>query len=396
MTAAIAAARHGANVTLIEKMDDVGKKILATGNGRCNMSNINAQEYGYNKNKSFVSSALSQFNVEDTLTFFEALGLMHKVEAEGRVYPYSNQAAAVLDVLKMEIERLYIHVLPGSTVKTIKNRADTFFTYLKDGSILESEKVILACGGMAGPQYGCNGDGYPIAESIGHNIKTPKPALVQVVHNEWYVKKLKGVRVKGSVSLECNEKVIKIQSGEIQFTEDGLSGICIFDISGEVNNSLDLGKSCSIIIDIFSDITDENLIEILKKRREFCYSKPVEDFLIGMVNNRLAPVLLKLSDVDHHKNCSELTNKELYRLKNVLKKWKVPVVATRSWKHAQVTSGGVDIREINPNTLESKLTEGLYFAGELIDVDGLCGGYNLQWAWSSGYLAGKSAAEACF
>lgn len=396
MIAAIAAARHGADVTLIEKMDDLGKKILATGNGRCNMSNMNALEYGYNKNKSLVSSVLPQFSVEDTLTLFEEMGMMHRVETEGRVYPYPNQAAAVLNVLKMEIERLYIKVLVSSTVKCIQNIEGTFWTYLKDDTVIESEKVIIACGGMAGPQYGSNGDGYQIAQSLGHEIQTPRPALVQVVHQEWYVKKLKGVRVKGCVSLESNGHIIKTGKGEIQFTEDGLSGICIFDLSSDINEQLNLDKSCYIIMDIFEDIADEQLINILKRRRDFSYNKDVEEFLIGMVNNRLISVLLKLSNIDSHKKCSELTNKELHQLKNILKKWKVPVVATRSFKHAQVTSGGIDIKEMNPNTLESKLNTGLYFAGEVIDVDGLCGGYNLQWAWSSGYLAGKSAAEACF
>lgn len=397
MLAAIAAARHGADVTLIEKKDDLGKKILATGNGRCNMSNLNALNYGYNKNQSFVSSVLSLFNIKDTLTFFEELGLMHKIESEGRVYPYSNQAMAVLNVLKMEIERFNIKIISSTAVKEIKTYCDNMFsTYLENGLNIESEKVILACGGNAGPQYGSNGEGYHIAESLGHKVKTVKPALVQVLHNEWYVKKLKGVRVRGSVTLESDENIVKTEEGEIQFTEDGLSGICIFNLSREVNESLESKKSCNIIIDICPDIKEECLIDILKQRRDFSYDKKAKKFLIGMVNDKLNTVVLALAGIDCHKSCSELTNKELLQLKNILKEWKVPIVATRSWKHAQVTSGGVDIGEIHPDTLESKKVKGFYFAGELIDVDGLCGGYNLQWAWSSGYIAGKSAAEACF
>lgn len=394
LIAAISAAKKGADVTIVEKMDRVGKKILATGNGRCNMTNMNSYiSYYYGAEPSFISSVLSLFNVDRTIQLFKELGILHKVESEGRVYPYSDQASSVLDVLRMEVERLNIDVVYGNSVCKIERKKDGFHVYLDSNSAITADRVIIACGGNAGPQYGSSGDGFKLAKSLGHTIVVPRPALVQILSDQWFFKRLKGIRVKGKVFLKYNNKILREERGEIQFTEDGLSGICIFDLSRDVHINKDKKQRHSIIIDLFPEDTADDLKEMLQMRVAYSPQKTIEEFFIGMINKRLIPVILKLSDIHNISECCEkLNDKALDKLVHTLKEWEVPVIGTRTWQHAQVTAGGVSAYEINPETLESLLVPRVYFAGEVIDVDGKCGGYNLQWAWSSGYVAGKNSA----
>lgn len=395
LVAAIAAARQGAHVIVLEKMNKIGKKILATGNGRCNMTNQHCHVLDHYKgNQDFVEKVFDQFSVNDTLLFFEELGILHKTESAGRVYPFSDQAAAILDVFRMEIQRLNIEVMCDNPVKKIEKRGDSYTIYRKESKNIHADKVILACGGKAGPQFGSSGDGYTLAKSFGHTIIKPKPALVQLITEEWFNKKLKGVRAKGKVSLECGGIILSQANGEIQFTEDGFSGICVFDISRDANVCLEKGQKCNIVLDLFPDHTFEDIKMMLQMRVAYSYEKTIEAFLVGMINNKLIPVVLKLSGIsDSSKHCASLSEKQLKQMASLFKTWKVSVKRTRSWEHAQVTAGGVSIKEINPFTLESIKASGLYFSGEIMDVDGICGGYNLQWAWATGYTAGKHAAQ---
>jgi len=394
LVAAIAAARKGAEVCIIEKMDRIGKKILATGNGRCNMTNLNEQIINcYKSDQAFIKKVISGFNVDETIEFFYMLGILHKTETEGRVYPYSNQASSLLDVLRMEIKRLNVTVIYNNPVVGLKAKPNKFNIRLKDKTILEAGAVIIACGGKAGPQFGCHGDGFKLAESLGHSVVTPEPALVQMICDEWYNKRLKGVRVKGNAKLWCEEKIIAESQGEIQFTEDGLSGICIFDISRNVHTCIKKRKKCSVLMDLFPGYTFDELKSIFQKRLFYSRYKTNEEFLTGLVNKRLIPVILKLSAVEKpDSSCSTLTSKQIDRMIHTFKEWKIPVKDTRSWEHAQVTAGGIDTKEIDPQTMGSIKIPGLFFAGEIINVDGICGGYNLQWAWSTGYIAGENAA----
>lgn len=395
LVAAISAARQGAHVIIVEKMNKLGKKILATGNGRCNMTNQHCHVLEHYKgNQTFIEKVFDQFNVNDTLFFFEELGILHKTESAGRVYPFSDQAASVLDVFRMELERLNVKVLCETSVNKIEKENNSYVIHCEKNRDIQADKVILACGGKAGSQFGSSGEGYVLTKSFGHAVIKPRPALVQVISEEWFNKKLKGVRAKGKVSLTCNGNILSYAYGEIQFTEDGFSGICVFDISRDVNVCLGKRQKCSIILDLFPDYHFKDIETMLQMRVAYAYEKTIEDFLVGMMNNKLIPVVLKLSGIsDTSRHCASLSAKQLKQIASLLKNWEIPVKRTRSWEHAQVTAGGVSTKEINPSTLESEKAAGLYFTGEIIDVDGICGGYNLQWAWSTGYIAGKHAAQ---
>lgn len=395
IVAAIAAARTGAQVMILEKMDRIGKKILATGNGRCNFTNINCRPADLNSQlEGFPQEVLTKFGVEQTMAFFNELGILPRVESEGRAYPLSEQASSVLDVLRMELDRLKIKVVCSSPVNLIERKKEGFSVYTEDGTQYKCNTIILATGGKAGAQYGCHGDGYSIAQKFGHSLALPRPALVQLLSNEWFFKRVKGVRTKGEVQLICDGKEVERERGEIQFTEDGLSGICIFNLSYQAGACIEQKGKCVICIDFFPDNSFEDLKDMLYKRAEVSSHKSAEEFLIGMLNKKLIPVILKVTGIkDPAQPCDLLKTKELDKITEILKGWPIPIQKLNTWKDAQVTAGGINSNEIDPSTLESKIVRGLYFCGEVLDVNGRCGGYNLQWAWSSGYVAGTEAAK---
>lgn len=369
MAAAISAARQGAGtVRLLEKNGILGRKLLATGNGRCNLTNINCRD------------------AKKTLEFFGELGLLTRTEAEGRVYPYSEQASAVQEALIKELEHLKVEIRCGMEAKSIE-KADSGFRIITDKERLFTNRVILAAGGKAGPQYGSTGDGYRFARAFGHRIVSIRPSLVQMVSEEKYFKSLKGVRAKGLVKLMRGNEIVDQETGEIQFTEDGVSGICVFNLS-KAYMAGDIIK-----IDFFAEYSEELLIETLAKRACTLSGRTVTDYFAGILNKKLIPVILDLIPLDGNGKAEGLGDADFLRITKFLKGLKIPVSGTKGWKEAQVTAGGVDLAEVNKNTAESLLVPGLYFAGELLDVDEKCGGYNLQWAWMSGLTAGASAAK---
>jgi len=392
--AAICAARMGAEVTVIEKLDKVGKKILATGNGRCNFTNIDCNvDYYKSNNKEFISKVFSKFNNDNAISFFEELGVFHKVEGEGRVYPYSEEATAILDVLKLEAKRVNVEFIVDSEVTRIEKKGNRFFVYSKSGTALKPDKVIIATGGMAGPQYGCSGDGYHFAKKLGHNIIDIKPGLVKVKPIS-KIKEIKGVRVKGAVSIVRKGQSYATEIGEIQFTDDALSGISVFNLSSEVQKIIDKDKTCTLRIDLFPEYTVEDLIIILQMRKAYSNNKTVEEFLIGLIKKKVIIYILKeIGITNTNMNCSKLKKEDVERIAKVLKQWDFKIYDTYKWKEAQVTTGGIDTLEIDSTTMESNKVKGLYFAGEVVDVDGICGGYNLQWAWASGNIAGVNSAK---
>lgn len=403
MAAAITAARAGAHVLLFEKEARVGRKLLATGNGKCNYTNTNYEGRIYNEgSEEFVSKVLGAVSPEETLEFFKDLGIYPRFESEGRVYPASEQAASVVDALRFEIDRLpNIEVIPGHWIKGIVRRQATggFFTVSHQNMRKHADKVIIACGGRAGSQYGCEGDGFVLAEAQGHTLVEPRPALVQLTCTERYFQGLKGVRAKGEVTLLVKGRDGEAyeagrEKGEIQFTETGISGICVFDLSGRANRAIEDGGECAVIIDLFPELSVHDFVVMMKDRLEKSKHKSCENFLNGLINKKLIPVVLKESGVKKIEvKSSEITPEQLKNICRMLKHWRVGVTGSKSWSDAQTTSGGIRLDEVNPETMESKIQHGLYFAGEVLDVDGRCGGYNLQWAWSSGILAGRSAAE---
>ncbi|WP_042682500.1 NAD(P)/FAD-dependent oxidoreductase [Anaerosalibacter massiliensis] len=392
MISAISAKKNGAEVTILERNSRVGKKILATGNGRCNYTNkfLDVKNY-HGKNFKFVYSPLSQFGVEETISFFEKLGIVPAIEDSGKVFPLSFQASSILDVLRYELDNLGIETICNAFVKDIENKGGKFLINLKDGRRFSGDRVILATGGKAMPSTGSDGNGYNLAKKLGHNIVDIFPGLVQLKLEENFLKSINGVKVLGTAYLINKNKILREDRGDILFTDYGISGPPILQLSRKALELLNNGKKPILKISILNSIDKNELEESLKIRFGYMPKKTIEIGLIGLINKRLIPVILKETKIDRLKNIANLSNEEIEKIAHILTDWRFEIKGSKSWSNAQVTAGGVDTREIESSTMESKLVEGLYFAGELVDIDGDCGGFNLQWAWSSGYIAGQNA-----
>ena len=393
MIAAISARRLGADVTILEKNPRVGKKILATGNGRCNFTNINADvTYYHGNNPKFTYSALSHFTVDDTIRFFEKLGIAHKVEDFGKVFPMSDQASSILDVFLYELNQLGVNIVCDANVKDIRKNGK-FVIELEDGKVYKGDRVIITTGGKAMPSSGSDGSGYDLAARLGHTIIDIFPALVQLKLEGSFFKRLDGVKFVGTAEIIHNNKSVAMDRGDILFTNYGVSGPPILQISRKAGELLKAGQEAYLKITIMDMMPKDELRTLLKKRWQISSSKPLDFSLVGLINKRLIPVVLMEAGLnDAERPVASLSAKEQERIIDFLTDWRFKIRGTRSWPSAQVTAGGVDTREINQDTMESKLVEGLFFAGEIIDIDGQCGGFNLQWAWSSGHIAGQNAA----
>lgn len=389
LIAAIAAARNGAQVTIYEKMNRVGKKILATGNGRCNYTNIDMSIHRYHgKNIKNAEAVLNYFDLHATLNFFEDLGISPYVGELGKVYPSSLQASSMLDVLRYEVQRLGIEEVTDCEITELRKSKDKFSIIGKSGSF-QADKVILATGGKASPQLGSDGKGYDIAKSFGHKIVETFPALVQLKLEGKYFKRISGIRFDGTVKGFTDKGVVREDEGEILFTEYGISGPPVLQISRKVIEELNKKNKVFVAVDMFPHTTQLELYDILSARFGRIGYKSIEEGLIGFINKNLIPVvLMEAGFEDLKKKCGKLNKKEIYKTIDILKGWKFEVTGHNTWQQAQSTAGGVDMSEVNPKTLESAKVRGLYLSGELLDVDGDCGGFNLQWAWSSGYTAG--------
>ena len=394
LTAAIAARRKGANVVILERMDRVGKKILATGNGRCNLSNTDLSIDNYHgDNPKFAYSALSRFDFNQTMEFFERLGVTCKVEEGGKVYPASDQASSVLDVLRHELETLEVETICGAGVKDISGSREGFVLSLGEERYIQARRVIIATGGRAAPNLGSNGSGYGLAEKFGHTILEPFPALVQLKLGAEFLKQISGIKFIGEAELLAGGRSLARAGGEILFTDYGISGPPVFCLSRTAGECLRRGEKIMLKVCLISYMTGEELDAYLYNRLQQQAHKTLAFSFVGFINKRLAPVLLRQAGIDDvNKPASQVTAEERKRILSILQDWRFEVTGTNSWQSAQVTAGGVDVRDINQKTMESRLVPGLYFAGEVMDIDGACGGYNLQWAWSSGFVAGESSA----
>ncbi len=394
IVAAISARRLGAQVTILEKNPRIGKKILATGNGRCNYTNINTDISFYSgHHPDFAVSALSQFTVEDTLNFFEKLGITPKIEEEGKVFPMSEQASSFLDVFLYELNELGINVTCNALVKNIKKEKNQFLITLESGQIYKADKVIIATGGKAMPSSGSDGNGYDLAKSLGHSVTEVFPALVQLMLEGPHFKHLAGVKFVGTAELIHNKQTIAKDRGDILFANYGISGPPILQLSRPAGALLQKGHKPQLKISIMDTMSPEELNRLMEKRWELGGERALDFSLIGLVNKRLITVLLKEAGIKNNKKLvKDLSRGEKNSIIRILTDLRFQIRGTRSWPSAQVTAGGVDTTQINPDTMESKLVTGLYFTGEILDIDGLCGGFNLQWAWSTGYIAGQNAA----
>lgn len=389
LVASIVASKAGADVTIFEKMNRVGKKILATGNGRCNYTNMNMSTACFHgKNIEQAQKVLEFFDSDKTLSFFNDIGIYPYIDESGKVYPNSLQASSILDVLRYEIERLNVKEITDFEVKELRKNKDKFSIIgLSDKYC--ADKVILCCGGKASPQLGSDGWGYKLAEFFGHKIIEPFPALVQLRLKGKFFKRITGIRFDGVVKGITDKKIIREEQGEILFTEYGISGPPILQISRMVLEEMNKGENVYVSVDMFPNLSKNMLYEILSDRFLKMGYKILEDSLIGFINKKLISVVLIEAGFDNKEiKCGKLNKKEIYKIIDVLKEWKFEVMGHNTWLQAQVTAGGVDLSEVKRETLESKKVSGLYFAGEILDVDGDCGGFNLQWAWSSGYAAG--------
>lgn len=387
--AGIFAARRGHKVTIIEHKDKIGKKILATGNGKCNYTNLVQLPECYRSNdSSFPLKVLSVFGVHETLDFFRQLGIYPK-ERDGYIYPNSEQAASVVQVLEMELKRLKVNICLDVHVEHIQKNKNTFKLTTNRGEFT-ADKVILAAGGCASPNHGSDGSGYLLAKELGHKILKPLPALVQLKSKEKYFKTLAGVRTEAYIKLFVNDSFTAEEKGELLIAGYGVSGIPIFQLSRFAAKAISENKKVDLKIDFLPALNWKDTFELITGRMKSNPKKTVEESMIGLFNNKLAFVMLKEAGIEPALFCEKVNNKNITDLVNQIKEWKIPISETNPFEQAQVSAGGVDTAQISPTTMESKLVKGLYLTGELVDVDGTCGGYNLQWAWSTGAVAGMN------
>ena len=394
MMAAIAARRQGADVTILERNPRVGKKILATGNGRCNFTNVNADIHCFHgSNPKFAYSALSRFSPRETIDFFENLGIAHKVEDAGKVFPMSDQASSILDVLLYELNEIGVSIVCNAYVKEIIYQKDVFKIVLENENIFKADRVIIATGGKAMPSTGSDGNGFELAKKLGHTVTDIFPALVQLKLEGGFFKQIEGVKFVGTAEILHNSKSIAKDRGDILFGNYGVSGPPILQLSRKAGELLQKNEKAVLKIAIIDQMPKEQLQKLLMTRFTNQPKKTIAFNLVGLINKRLIPVLLKEAGIDDLKlPAGNVSKKDCEKITNILVDWRFNVRGTKSWPSAQVTAGGVNTKEINPNTMESKIVKGLFFSGEIIDIDGQCGGFNLQWAWSSGMIAGQNAA----
>lgn len=388
MAAALAAAENPeVEVLVLERQSRVGRKLLATGNGRCNLTNLHALEGGYHgESPDFSKEALTRFSPEETLAWFRSLGLYTVAEPSGRVYPYSDQANSVVDVLRLAMDKPNITLVTGFTVEKIRREPEGFTLSSREDSYF-CHKVIVACGGLAGSKLGGTMSGYQLLGKLGHRSTRLRPALVQIKCGWGGVVGLKGVRANCHVKIFRDEALFAQSTGELQFTEMGLSGPVIFEISRDVC----FGKGdWEARLDFLPEMSPAELEAMLLERQQRNF--PMEELLTGILHNRLGRVLTKAAGIGG-RQAGDLTREEIGQVCRTVKDFDIPLTEPLGMDSAQVTAGGVLTENFAPQTMESRLVPGLYACGEVLDVDGDCGGYNLQWAWSSGRCAGLHAGK---
>ena len=391
MMAAITARKSGKEVVILERKDRILKKVLITGNGRCNITNVNADISNYfGKNISSVENILNSFNPQDTMDFFNGLGIVCNEENRGKVYPLSGQASSVVDALRFEAERLGIKIETEFYVRKIEKDGFKFKIYSEDRKKIEAGRVILAAGGQSYPELGSNGSGFELAKELGHSVTRLSPSIVQLKTEKHQVKGLQGIKTDVAVTAYGDNEKICTYDGELLFTDYGISGNVVFNISFV----MPLYKNVEFEIDFMEKFDYNELYEILKERKKIMSHLTMENYFNGMINKKLGQFLSKVSGIEKlSKPVKDLNDSEIRKLCTVLKKYRIKILDTTGFKNAQVTAGGVSLNEVNTETLESRIVKGLYFSGEVLDVYGECGGFNLQWAWASGYIAGKNVAK---
>ncbi|MBD5520451.1 MAG: aminoacetone oxidase family FAD-binding enzyme [Lachnospiraceae bacterium] len=412
MMSAVQAALLGAQVELYEKNNRVGKKLLATGNGKCNFSNMNMeQSVYYGSMAAYYDEMFSKFGVRDTIDFFSQCGMLIK-DKNGYLYPRSEQAATVLDVLRFELEKCKVTVYTDMSVKGIQigqsgsknneKNCENSNESKKIGVITVSaasggnavkfyDAVILACGGMAAPKTGSDGSGLKIAQDLGHQLIKAVPALVQLRCSDPFFKSVAGVRTDAGVTLYIDGQKEAYERGELQLTDYGISGIPVFQFSRKAAYGLLHKRKVEAYINFLPDYTDDEYGKLWEMRWKSQSSGYLEQFLTGIANKKINQLIIKLAGCGPHDKVSDIPAKKRKKIEDLYRSLKVTVCKTNGFEYSQVSAGGILAEELTLD-LESKIVPNLYFAGEIIDMDGICGGYNLQWAWTSGAVAGRAAA----
>lgn len=381
-------------IVLIEKNDRLGKKILATGNGKCNFTNSHNTPTSYN-DPLFAEKTLNQFDYHSSIAFFNSLGVMTKTDEEGRCYPYNDASSTILDALRLKVEEQGIKVELGFSVQKIIANKNGFNVVSQSGQTLQGDALIIACGGKASANLGSDGSIFPILENLGHHITKMQAAITQIKVENSEFKSLQGIKVHGRLTLKQKNQVLKEEEGEILFKEDSLSGITTFIISSFIsriqiqNTHADL----SLSLDLLPNLSQKDCLHELYQRKLSFAKRPIHLLLQGMFVKMVGQALLKQANIQNQDALIEsLTNEQMETLMQLIKAYPIKMKEVNSFIHAQVTCGGVDLVEVDPSSLQSKIIENLYFSGEVLNIDGECGGHNLQWAFSSGYVAGFHAA----
>lgn len=395
LAAAVTAAREGAQVAVLEHKDRVGKKILMTGNGKCNLTNLSdfhGKYYGQDVNR--IYEFLTCFTPQDTIAFFQSMGLYTKEKRDGGIYPVSEQASAVLDVLRTTCAFLHVKILtecePLKIAPAKKGGTVQYLDAAGSRQQLAYDRLILAAGGAAAPASGSDGSGYRLAKMLGHHIIRPLPALVQLRCEGGFFKALSGVRAQAALALYIDGRECALQEGELQLTDYGISGIPVFQFSRLAARAIAEKKSCQVRINFLPYLSAGELEE-LRHKEQFGY-KTAEEFFSGIVHKKIAVLICKRHQLKPDMHIEEVSQKTFLACLEELLDFEVMVRETNPFENAQVSSGGVPLSEVT-DRLESRCSPDVYLSGELLDCDGICGGYNLQWAWTTGVLAGRFAAR---
>ncbi len=386
MAAITAAEDKSRRVILLERQQRIGRKLLATGNGRCNLTNTGASLENYHgEQEGFAAPALEKFGPAQALDFFHGLGLLTVAEQGGRVYPLSDSANSVLDLLRFALDRAGVELRCACPARAIERRSNGY-AVVTDTERLEADYVIVACGGAAGAKLGGVMDGYQLLNPLGHKRTALRPALVQLLTAPEYPRALKGIRADGELKLRAGGQVLCRSLGEIQFTENGVSGPAAFDIS---RTAAQIGEGGELSMNFFRSLSPEELMTLLRRRCETFPELPASELFTGMLHNRLGRMLVKYAAIPQELTIGRLEKARLEKAAGAALDFRLKLLGAEGFDKAQVTAGGIKTTGFNPETLESWFMPGLFVCGELLDVDGDCGGYNLQWAWSSGRLAGR-------
>mgnify|MGYP002412740963 CR=1 FL=1 len=377
----------------------MGKKLAATGNGRCNLTNVLATERDYHGTAlPLLTAMLRRFPPESVMRAFENIGVMCRVEDAGRAYPMSDQASSVLDALRLSLQEAGVPEICDCELTELRRAPGGFRLTARDGRTASAARAILATGGLSAPSLGGSESGFRIAAALGHAVEKPFPSLVQIRTETEPIRALKGIRVQAELAIEVGGRELRRERGEVLFAEYGLSGIAAMQLSRIAGQACDEGQPAALRLRTLP-LDERDALALLRRRQTALASRPLENFLTGMVNKRLGQTLIKLTASPDSapgllaRPSSSLDQQQLRLLARLLTGWRLKVTGTQGFDQAQVTAGGVRGDQVDPESMRSLLVPGLYLAGELIDLDGDCGGYNLQWAWASGLLAGECCAR---